>query len=166
MPIIIILRYFLHSKQSLNGTRLNQGISPRLLQPSSFIPAHRSLVVYNGPPIIDTRPLHRFHPSYSWPQANSQREIANNRILEKSHTLLCNNCRNQINLTKKRCSKVSLPFTNPVQSISYSYKTLPKAQRTRGLSSSCQSNLLKSYHKFKHKSWSHFIFKISTISIN
>ena len=30
-------------------------------------------------------------------------------------------------------------------------KTLPKAQRTRGLSSSCQNNFLKSYHKFKHK---------------
>ena len=124
MPIIIILRYFQHSKQSLNGTRLNQGISPRLLQSSSFIPAHRSLVVYNGPPIIDTRPLHRFHPSYSRPQANSQREIANNRILGKSHTLLYNNCRNQINMTKKRCSKVSLPFTNPVQSISSSYKKI------------------------------------------
>ena len=32
------------------------------------------------------------------------------------------------------------------------FKTLPKAQRTRGLSSSCQSNFLRSYHKFKHKS--------------
>ena len=32
-------------------------------------------------------------------------------------------------------------------------QTLPKAQRTRGLSS---------YHKFKHKSWSNFIFRIST----
>ena len=31
-------------------------------------------------------------------------------------------------------------------------KTLPKTQRTRGLSS---------YHKFKHKSWSNFKFKIS-----
>ena len=31
-------------------------------------------------------------------------------------------------------------------------ETLPKAQRTRGLSS---------YHKFKHKSWSNFIFRIS-----
>ena len=41
-------------------------------------------------------------------------------------------------------------------------KSLPKAQRTRGLSSSCQSIFLKSYHKFKHKSWSHFIFRIST----
>ena len=41
-------------------------------------------------------------------------------------------------------------------------KTLPKAQRTRGLSSSCQSNFLRSYQKFKHKSWSHFIFRIST----
>ena len=41
-------------------------------------------------------------------------------------------------------------------------KTLPKAQRTQGLSSSCQSNFLRSYQKFKHKSWSHFIFRIST----
>ena len=32
-------------------------------------------------------------------------------------------------------------------------KTLPKAQRTRGFSS---------YHKFLHKSWSNFIFRIST----
>ena len=31
-------------------------------------------------------------------------------------------------------------------------KTLPKAQRTRGLSSSYQSKFLRSYHKFKHKS--------------
>ena len=34
----------------------------------------------------------------------------------------------------------------------YCKQTLPKAQRTRGLSSSCQSNFLRSYHKFKHKS--------------
>ena len=33
------------------------------------------------------------------------------------------------------------------------WETLPKAQRTWGLSS---------YHKFKHKSWLNFIFKIST----
>ena len=32
-------------------------------------------------------------------------------------------------------------------------ETLPKAQRTRGSSS---------YHKFKHKYWSNFIFRIST----
>ena len=31
-------------------------------------------------------------------------------------------------------------------------KTLPKAQRTRGLSSSCKSNFLRSYQKFKHES--------------
>ena len=41
-------------------------------------------------------------------------------------------------------------------------QTLPKAQRTRWLSSSCQSNFLRSYHKFKHKPWSNFIFRIST----
>ena len=35
-------------------------------------------------------------------------------------------------------------------------KTLLKAQRTRGLSSSCQSNFLRSYHEFKHKSWANF----------
>ena len=42
------------------------------------------------------------------------------------------------------------------------FQTLPKAQRTRGLSSSCQSNFFRSHRKFKHKSWSHFIFRIST----
>ena len=31
-------------------------------------------------------------------------------------------------------------------------KTLPKAQRTRGLSSAYQSNFFRSYHKFLHKS--------------
>ena len=41
-------------------------------------------------------------------------------------------------------------------------ETLPKAQRTRGLSSSCHSNFLRSYHKFKNNSWSHSIFRIST----
>ena len=40
-------------------------------------------------------------------------------------------------------------------------KTLPKAQRTRGLSSAYQSNFFRSYHKFLHKSWSN-IFRIST----
>ena len=34
---------------------------------------------------------------------------------------------------------------------------MPKAQRTQGLSSAYQS-----WNKFKHKSWSNFIFKIST----
>ena len=41
-------------------------------------------------------------------------------------------------------------------------KTLPKAQRTKGLSSAYQSNLFRSYHRFKHKSWSNFTFRIST----
>ena len=35
-------------------------------------------------------------------------------------------------------------------------ETLPKAQRTRRLSSAYQSNLFRSYHKFFHKSWSNF----------
>ena len=41
------------------------------------------------------------------------------------------------------------------------YETLPKAQRTKGLRSSYQSNFLRSYNKFKHKSWLHFIFRNS-----
>ena len=41
-------------------------------------------------------------------------------------------------------------------------ETLPKAQRTRGLSSTYQSNFFGSYHKFKHESWSN-IFRISTL---
>ena len=40
-------------------------------------------------------------------------------------------------------------------------KTLPKAQQTRGLDSSYQSNFFKSYLKFLNKSWSN-IFRIST----
>ena len=54
------------------------------------------------------------------------------------------------------CSKViSFELMSIIQ-------TLPKAQRTRGLSSSYQSNFLRSYHKFEHNSWSNFIFRIST----
>ena len=49
-------------------------------------------------------------------------------------------------------------------------QTLPKEQRTRGLTSAYQSNFFRSYHKFKYKSWSIFSsesrpiinFKIST----
>ena len=41
-------------------------------------------------------------------------------------------------------------------------ETLPKAQRTRGLSSAHQSNFFRSYHKFSNKSWLDFIFIIST----
>ena len=40
-------------------------------------------------------------------------------------------------------------------------ETLPKAQRTRGLSSAYQSNFFRLYHKFLHKFWSN-IFRIST----
>ena len=43
----------------------------------------------------------------------------------------------------------------------HKYKTLPKAQRTRGLSSAQQSNFFRSYFKFLHKSRS-IIFRIST----
>ena len=44
-------------------------------------------------------------------------------------------------------------------------KALPKALRTWGLSSSYQSNFLRSYHKFKHKSWSNSSSE-SRLSIN
>ena len=40
-------------------------------------------------------------------------------------------------------------------------KTLPKTQRTRGLSSNHQSYFFRSYHKSLHKFWSN-IFRIST----
>ena len=42
------------------------------------------------------------------------------------------------------------------------FKRLPKAQQTWGLSSAYQSNFFRSYCKFLHKSWSNFIFRIST----
>ena len=42
----------------------------------------------------------------------------------------------------------------------YLKETLPKAQRTWGLSSAYQSNFFRLYHKFLHKSWSN-IFRIS-----
>ena len=38
-------------------------------------------------------------------------------------------------------------------------KTLPKAKRTRELSSSCQSNFLKSYPKFRQRQRNYFNFK-------
>ena len=44
--------------------------------------------------------------------------------------------------------------------VQHDSKTLPKAQRTRGLSSSFQSNFLKSYQVLLHKSCSNFIFRI------
>ena len=48
-----------------------------------------------------------------------------------------------------------------IKSFSSFVRTLPKAQRTRGLSSAYQSNFFRSYHKFLHKSWSN-IFRILT----
>ena len=45
---------------------------------------------------------------------------------------------------------------------SFEIKKLPKGQRARGLSSANQSYLYGSFHKFKHKSCSDFIFRIST----
>ena len=47
-------------------------------------------------------------------------------------------------------------------SIRATIQTLPKAQRTRGLSSAWQSYLFRLYQKFLQKTWSKFIFSIST----
>ena len=47
-------------------------------------------------------------------------------------------------------------------SIRQNKETLTKAKRPKRLSSVYKSRLVKSYHKFKHKSWSNFIFRIST----
>ena len=54
----------------------------------------------------------------------------------------------------KMCRFKSGPLKNTVM------QTLPKAQRTRGLSSSFQSNFFKSYQVLLHKSCSNFIFRI------
>ena len=60
-------------------------------------------------------------------------------------------------------SAVFLPLYSAVSSqLCLLLETLPKAQRTRGLNSSCKSKFLRSYQKFENKSWSHFIFRISS----
>ena len=59
---------------------------------------------------------------------------------------------------KKPLSRAILDIRHPRTKI----KTLPKAQRTRGLSSTYKINFFGSYHKFTHKSWSN-IFRISTL---
>ena len=43
--------------------------------------------------------------------------------------------------------RIKLYWVNKVLVCLYIVETLPKAQWTRGLSSDCQSNFLKSYHK-------------------
>ena len=65
------------------------------------------------------------------------------------------------NYDDKDCKKLLRPcfIIETIGSISQKnkknclFQTLPKTQRTRGLSS---------YHKFKNKPWSNFIFRIST----
>ena len=58
----------------------------------------------------------------------------------------------QSQLDKPACLTIVSDCT--ICQITYVIKTLPKAQRTRGLSLFCQSKFLRSYHKFKHKSTS------------
>ena len=50
-----------------------------------------------------------------------------------------------------------IAFTKSLQ-----LQTLPKAQRTRGMSSGYQSSFFRSYHKFSNKSRSDFIFILPT----
>ena len=73
---------------------------------------------------------------YSQDQTPSSARPTLEHSLGQSSRLLQKSC--TLGLTHQMCTCI---FT----------KTLPKAQRTRGLSSSCQSNLLRSYHKSYHK---------------
>ena len=50
--------------------------------------------------------------------------------------------------------KVQFLYQSPNMSFIWLDKTLPKAQRTRGLSSAYQSNFFRSYHNFLNKFWS------------
>ena len=75
-----------------------------------------------------------------------------------TYTLQVNHCTFQIpdfdlQVCKYGCFQIARHSTTWT---TFEWKTLPKAQRTRGLSSAYQS------HKFLHKSWSNFIFKILT----
>ena len=82
------------------------------------------------------------------------------KLFDKKIVIIVQNrCRELVLVV--RCSTRLSSYINKVffnYSTRFSELTLPKAQRPRGLSSSCQSNFLRSYHK----SWSHFIFRIST----
>ena len=65
-------------------------------------------------------------------------------------------------LSKFRPATEKFRFTPLIYSFGFRF-TLPKAQRTRGLSSDYQSNFFRSCrHKFSNKLWLDFIFIIST----
>ena len=70
-------------------------------------------------------------------------------------------CRKKMKFVRNTRISSGGTLTNWVVAYLTNEKTLPKAQRTRGLSSAYQSNFFRSYHKFLHKSWSN-IFRIST----
>ena len=59
----------------------------------------------------------------------------------------------KVNATLQNTIKTEIHsvYGNDLDAVSI-IKTLPKAQWTRGLSSSCQSNFLRPCHKFKPKS--------------
>ena len=50
------------------------------------------------------------------------------------------------------CASIFDLASSTVRVTSVEAQTLPKAQRTRGLSSAYQNNFFRSYHKFLHKS--------------
>ena len=53
-------------------------------------------------------------------------------------------------------------FTQLASNPKAQFQNIAKGTTDRGLSSVYQSNLFRSFHKFSHKSWSNFIFRIST----
>ena len=96
-----------------------------------------------------------FHRIISWrPDRKSLRVRTVNSI-----ALHCSyqwNCSQLLPLHSSACSQYSrdVDDDNDESVSDYNYdETLPKAQRTRGLSSSYQSNFLRSYHEFLHRAW-------------
>ena len=89
--------------------------------------------------------VHRF--TFSWLIAFFE------NVYIDSHFLKC------LDFPETKNWSFSFPLVG--KSASSGFQTLPKAQRTPGLSSAYQSNFFRSYHKFLHKSWSN-IFRIST----
>ena len=77
------------------------------------------------------------------------------RWISNCHEWAVSNC----NLTEGTVTRVD---NWQVVIYAISFKTLPKEPRIQGWSSAYQSNLFRSYHKFKNRPWSNFIFRTST----
>jgi len=74
--------------------------------------------------------------------------------------ILSSNAISFVGPTLGQCHARNAQHIHPCHTIVF--QTLPKAQRTRGLSSGYQIKFFKSYHKFSNKSLSDFIFIFST----